>query len=67
MLALLTLFTIVGVSFVLYADSAANQARANKDSNTNFRPDIEPGTAVQLDVRGQLLGGRVVALPFVKR
>ena len=32
-----------------------------------LRPDIEPGEAVQLDVRGQLLGGQVVALPFVKR
>jgi aminomethyltransferase len=32
-----------------------------------LRPDIEPGTAVQLDVRGQLLDGQVVALPFVKR
>jgi aminomethyltransferase len=32
-----------------------------------LRPDIEPGEAVQLDVRGQLLDGRVVALPFVKR
>jgi aminomethyltransferase len=30
-------------------------------------PNIEIGTAVQLDVRGQLLDGHVVKLPFVKR
>jgi len=29
-------------------------------------PEIEIGTAVQLDVRGQLLAGHVVTLPFVK-
>jgi aminomethyltransferase len=32
-----------------------------------LRPDIEPGAPVQLDVRGQILDGQVVALPFVKR
>lgn len=31
------------------------------------RPDIEPGASVQLDVRGQLLDGEIVTLPFVKR
>ena len=30
-----------------------------------LRPDIEPGAAVQLDVRGQLLEGKVVKPPFV--
>jgi aminomethyltransferase len=30
-------------------------------------PGIEPGAAVQLDVRGQLLDGQVVKPPFVKR
>ena len=29
--------------------------------------DVEIGAAVQLDVRGQLLDGRVVKLPFVSR
>jgi aminomethyltransferase len=32
-----------------------------------LRPDIEPGAAVELDVRGQMLTGQVVKLPFVKR
>lgn len=32
-----------------------------------LRPDVEPGTAVQLDVRGQLLAGVVVKPPFVTR
>jgi aminomethyltransferase len=32
-----------------------------------LRPDVEPGAAVQLDVRGQLLDGEVVKPPFVKR
>jgi len=30
-------------------------------------PECEPGTPVHLDVRGQLLDGRIVPLPFVKR
>jgi aminomethyltransferase len=30
-------------------------------------PDVQPGDAVQVDVRGQLLDGRIVSLPFVKR
>jgi aminomethyltransferase len=30
-------------------------------------PDVEIGAAVQCDVRGQLLDGRVVKLPFVER
>ncbi|MGO9872572.1 MAG: glycine cleavage system aminomethyltransferase GcvT [Acidimicrobiia bacterium] len=30
-------------------------------------PDVQIGAAVQLDVRGQLLDGRVVKLPFVNR
>lgn len=32
-----------------------------------LRPDVGPDANVQLDVRGQLLDGRVVNLPFVKR
>jgi hypothetical protein len=41
-LALLTLFTIIGISFVLYADAAATQAKTAKDSNNLFQPDMEP-------------------------
>jgi len=32
-----------------------------------LRPDIEPGTPVDLDVRGQTLAAQVVKTPFVKR
>jgi aminomethyltransferase len=31
-----------------------------------LRPDVEQGAIVNLDVRGQMLDGQVVALPFVK-
>jgi glycine cleavage system T protein (aminomethyltransferase) len=30
-------------------------------------PDLEPGDAVQVDVRGQLLDAKIVPLPFVKK
>jgi aminomethyltransferase len=30
-------------------------------------PDLEPGDAVQVDVRGQVLDARIVVLPFVKK
>ncbi|HTL86972.1 MAG TPA: glycine cleavage T C-terminal barrel domain-containing protein, partial [Acidimicrobiia bacterium] len=30
-------------------------------------PTVEIGTALQVDVRGQLLDARVVAVPFVKK
>ncbi|HEV7524116.1 MAG TPA: glycine cleavage system aminomethyltransferase GcvT [Acidimicrobiia bacterium] len=30
-------------------------------------PELQPGEAVQVDVRGQLLDARIVTLPFVKR
>src|SRR4051794_2589431 len=41
-LAMLTLFTIVGISFVLYADSAATAARTAKDEGVQTRPEMEP-------------------------
>jgi aminomethyltransferase len=30
-------------------------------------PEVEPGDALQVDVRGQLLAAQVVPLPFVKK
>jgi hypothetical protein len=47
-LALLTLFTIVGITFVLYADAAALQARNQKDSNTNNLPNMSPEESLSL-------------------
>ena len=47
-LALLTLFTIVGLSFVLYADASALQARAAKEGNTSNVPDMNPEECLSL-------------------
>src|SRR6516225_5220440 len=41
-IALLTLFAVVGLSFVLYANSAATSARLFRESESHARPDLEP-------------------------
>src|SRR5262245_55811558 len=53
-LALLTLFAIVGISFVLYADAEASGARISKDAENVFQPDIDPELAVSM-ILGQLI------------
>jgi hypothetical protein len=53
-LALLTLFAIVGISFVYYADSAANSARINREAEQFSRPDVDPELALALFL-GQML------------
>jgi hypothetical protein len=53
-LAMLTLFALVGVTFVLMADSAARSARLARQSESQFRPDIDPEAALALAL-GQLL------------
>jgi hypothetical protein len=53
-LAMLTLFALVGVTFVLMADSAALSARLARQSESQFRPDIDPEAALALAL-GQLL------------
>src|SRR5262249_51642164 len=40
--ALLTLFAIVGLSFVLYADAAARSARYFREAEAPERPDADP-------------------------
>src|SRR5438552_7522190 len=41
-LALLTLFAIVGLSFVFYADAAALSARSFREAESEARPDVDP-------------------------
>jgi hypothetical protein len=53
-LALLTLFAIVGLTFVLYADSEAASARIARDSETAQRADVEPEQALAFFL-GQLI------------
>jgi hypothetical protein len=53
-LAMLTLFAIVGLTFVLYASSAADNARISREGETQDRPDLDPELAFKLFL-GQLL------------
>jgi hypothetical protein len=47
-LALLTLFAIVGISFVLFSDSAAQSARINAQAENQTKPDVDPELALAL-------------------
>jgi hypothetical protein len=47
-LSMITLFSIVGLTFVLYADSAASSSRLHKEATNEFRPDLEPELALAL-------------------
>jgi hypothetical protein len=54
-LSMLTLFTILGISFVLLADAQASAARAAREAEgLSNRPDFEPEAALAF-VLGQLL------------
>jgi hypothetical protein len=53
-LALLTLFAIIGVTFVLYATSEETASRVAKDSEELFTPNMEPELALSMFL-GQLL------------
>jgi hypothetical protein len=55
-LMLLTLFAIIGVSFVLYADSEASSARLDREAKALSRPDMDPTQALSL-MLGQVLYG----------
>src|SRR5438477_8912319 len=41
-LMLLTLFAVVGLSFVIYAGSSATASRLHRESETLTQPDIDP-------------------------
>src|SRR5438874_932078 len=47
-LSMLTLFAIVGITFVLVANSQAESARLGKAGENNDRPDIDPELAFSL-------------------
>jgi hypothetical protein len=53
-LSLLTLFAIVGVAFVLYADSEATSARVAREAETQQRADVDPQQALSF-LLGQLI------------
>ncbi len=53
-LALLTLFAIVGISFVLYAHAVATSSRYYRESQSENRPDIDPELLLNYFM-GQLL------------
>ena len=41
-ITLLTLFAVVGIAFVLFAQAEATAARVWRDSETSQRPDMDP-------------------------
>jgi hypothetical protein len=41
-ISMLTLFAIIGISFVLYAQSEATSARVNREAEQFPRPDVDP-------------------------
>lgn len=47
-LALLALFTVVGVSFLLYASAEAQSARINSEADRPIRPDMDTELALSL-------------------
>jgi hypothetical protein len=53
-LALLTLFAILGITFVLYADSEATAARIFREAESQQRADIDPEQALAF-ILGQLI------------
>jgi hypothetical protein len=53
-LAMLTLFAILGIAFVIYAESAANEARLAREGEQTTRPDINPQIALSF-ILGQII------------
>src|SRR3954454_18081234 len=57
-LATLTLLAILGITFVLYASSAADSARLSREAESLHRPDVEPELALSCFL-GQLVYDRL--------
>src|SRR5262249_22207013 len=53
-LSLLTLFAIVGISFVLSADAEALNSRVGREAENLTRPDVDPQLALSLFL-GQMI------------
>src|SRR5262245_55368880 len=53
-LAMLTLFTILGISFVLVADSQALSGTIARQAENQFKPDVEAEAALSFAL-GQIL------------
>src|SRR5437868_5495449 len=53
-LAMLTLFAILGISFVLYAESQANESRLAREAEQRVAPDVDPELAFALAL-GQII------------
>src|SRR5438874_2478658 len=53
-LAMLTLFALIGITFVFYADSAASAARLRREAESTSRPEMDPELAFTMFL-GQLL------------
>src|SRR5262245_6448417 len=55
-LSMLTLFAIVGITFVMVANAQATSSQVAADSERQFRPEVDPEGAFALFL-GQLLYG----------
>ncbi|HYT93336.1 MAG TPA: hypothetical protein VEL76_31760, partial [Gemmataceae bacterium] len=55
-ITLLTLFAVTGLSFVFYAESEARSAKAFREAADNYRPDVDPETALAFFL-GKLIYG----------